>query len=89
VSGPAVAGQVTVRLLYFAELRERSGRSEETVVAAVRTAAELYAELGRKHGFREATAGMTVVVNDEIAEWDGAVADGDTVVFLTPFGGGA
>jgi molybdopterin converting factor small subunit len=80
---------IAIRVLYFAELRERSGRSEETVVAAARTAAELYGELSRRHGFREATAGMTVVVNDEMAEWDAPVADGDTVVFLTPFGGGA
>jgi molybdopterin converting factor small subunit len=85
---------VRVRVLYFAELRERRGRSEETVVTEASTPAGLYRELAERHGFRPASAaaaapeGMSVAVNDEMARWESELADGDTIVFLTPFGGG-
>jgi molybdopterin converting factor small subunit len=78
-----------IRVLYFAELRELRGTSEETVCVGAATPAELYEELGRRHGFPPPAAGMTVAVNDEIAAWDVRIADGDRLVFLTPFGGGA
>jgi molybdopterin converting factor small subunit len=77
-----------IRILYFAELRERRGRPEETVETDARTPDAVYRELARRHGFRPAPEGMSVAVNDEMAGWDTELADGDTIVFLTPFGGG-
>ncbi len=77
-----------VRVLYFAELRERRGKPEETIETEARTPAAVYAELAGRHGFRLRPEGMTVAVNDEMAGWDTEIVDGDTIVFLTPFGGG-
>ena len=77
-----------IRVLYFAGLREARGRSDETVETAAATPAALYRELAERHGFPAVPEGMRVAVNDGIADWQTALADGDTVVFLTPFGGG-
>ena len=77
-----------IKVLYFAGLRERRGRPEETVSTSARTPAALYAELAARYGFPPAPEGMAVAVNDEIADWQRELAGGDTVVFLTPFGGG-
>ena len=77
-----------IRVLYFAELRERRGMPEETILTDARTPAAVYAEIARRHGFPPRHEGMTVAVNDEMAGWDSDLYDGDTIVFLTPFGGG-
>ncbi len=79
---------VRVRILYFAELRERRGLAEETLSTDARTPAAVYRQLAERHGFRPVPEGMTVAVNDEMAGWDTELAEGDTIVFLTPFGGG-
>jgi molybdopterin converting factor small subunit len=78
-----------VRVLYFAELRERAGRGEEILASTAGTPAELYAELQARYAFAPPYPGMTVVVNDEIVARDSPIAAGDTLAFLTPFGGGA
>ena len=89
MSDAAAAGAARqIRVLYFAGLRERRGKPDETVSTEARTPAELYTELAARHGFPAAPDGMTVAVNDAMAEWEAELADGDTVVFLTPFGGG-
>jgi molybdopterin converting factor small subunit len=77
-----------IRVLYFAGLREARGRPEEVVQTAAATPADLYRELAGLHGLPAAAGGMTVAVNDEIADWQAPLSAGDTVVFLTPFGGG-
>lgn len=78
----------TIRLEFFAQLREDRGIAAETVQTRCRTAAELYAELDAIHHFRSDRAKARVAVNDTIAPWDSPIREGDTVVFLTPFGGG-
>lgn len=77
-----------IRVLYFADLREKRGAPAETVETSAGTAAALYRELAARHGFAAAPSGIKVAVNDRMADWQTALASGDTVVFLTPFGGG-
>ena len=84
----AAAGQARIRVLYFADLRERRGKGEETISTEARNPAALYSELALRHGFPQRAETLAVAVNDEIAGWDTRLRDGDTVVFLTPFGGG-
>ena len=43
---------VKIKLLYFASLADRAGRSEETRDTAATTPRDLYAEVAREHGFR-------------------------------------
>jgi len=87
-AGEAGETQARIRVLYFADLRERRGRPEETITTAARNPAALYGELALRHGFPARTEALAVAVNDRIAVWDTELSDGDTVVFLTPFGGG-
>lgn len=78
----------TITLEFFAQFREDRGLAAETVQTRSRTAAELYAELDAIHHFRAERAKTRVAVNDAIAPWNTHIREGDTIVFLSPFGGG-
>ena len=77
-----------IHVQYFAVLRERAGRSEETLYTAAVTPAELYVELRALHGFTLPQAMLRVAVNDDFSDWSRPLADGDRVVFLPPVAGG-
>lgn len=83
-----------VRVLYFAWLRERAGCAEEAVVlpAEVRDVGALMGWLGaRNEGLRQAFEMPRLVraaVNQDFAQSDAAVADGDEVAFFPPVTGG-
>ena len=77
----------SVRIQYYALLREQAGRGSETVDAAG-DASQLYEALAARHGFTLAQAQLKVAVNGEFAEWSHPLADGDEVVFIPPVAGG-
>ena len=79
---------MNIRIQYYAILREAAGRSDETVETGAATAADLYGELAKRHGFTAARDHMKVVVNEDFVAWDHALAEGDTVVFIPPVAGG-
>jgi molybdopterin synthase catalytic subunit/molybdopterin converting factor small subunit len=74
---------VTVRVRLFAGLRERAGWSEREIEAA--SVAELWPALG----LGDEPAGLLYAVNQEYAEKDRALADGDVVAVIPPVSGGA
>ena len=76
-----------VRVDYFAILRERAGRTHETLQTDAATPRELYRELAPRRGL-PADTGLKVAVNDEFRSWDSALGDGDRVVFIPPVAGG-
>ena len=78
----------SVRVQYFAILREQRGEAQETVATGANTAGELYAELRARHGFTLPADRLRAAVNDEFAPWSAALRDGDTLVFLPPVAGG-
>ena len=77
-----------VKLLYFASLADRAGRSEETRETAASNPRDLYAEVARIHEFAFAPERLRVAVNGALTGWERALADGDEVVFLPPVSGG-
>ena len=77
---------ITVR--YFALFRENAGIDQEVVDSDAATAGELFAELRHRHGSSEPLGHCKVAINDEIADWDAAVNDGDTVLLFPPVAGG-
>lgn len=79
---------ITVHVEYFAALRERRGIARESIQTASATAGALYDELADRYGFRLDRSRTRVAVNDEVRPWESPLAEGDRVVFLTPFGGG-
>jgi molybdopterin converting factor subunit 1 len=77
-----------VSVQYYAMFREQAGASEEELNTPARTAAELYTELARRHGFTLAPDALRAVVNEEFADWETPLRDGDRVVFIPPVAGG-
>lgn len=79
---------IDVTAHYFAAFREQAGCDSEPVRTAAATAAELFAEVARRHGFADARSRCKVAINDEIASWDAALEPGDAVLFFPPVAGG-
>jgi molybdopterin synthase sulfur carrier subunit len=83
-----------MKILYFAWVKSKTGIGEETVALpeGVTDVAGLLEWLkGRGPGFAEALAELSVVrvaINQEIAQLDTAVADGDEVALFPPMTGG-
>jgi len=74
---------MTVRILYFAALRDEAGRAqEECELEAGDTPARLAQRL---LGFNR---NVFYAVNDEMATADHLLKDGDTVAFVPPMAGG-
>jgi molybdenum cofactor guanylyltransferase len=78
----------TVRVQYYAILREQAGRNDETLDTSAATPAELYAELRKRHPFQLAPEQLKVALNAEFAAWHAPLKHGDTVVFIPPVAGG-
>jgi len=78
----------TLRIQYYAILREQAGRSEETLDTTAATPAELYDELRRRHPFQLTSAQLKVALNSEFSDWHTPLRHGDTVVFIPPVAGG-
>jgi sulfur-carrier protein len=77
---------LTIR--YFAVFRERAGVGEESVSLPVATAADVFKALQGRHGSTEPLGHCKVAINDEIADWDSPVDDGDVVLLFPPVAGG-
>jgi molybdopterin converting factor subunit 1 len=81
----------TVRVLYFAALRDAVGQVEETVdlAAGVRTVDDLCDHLASVHAaYREARSHVRVAHNEVFADGTERLSDGDVVALLPPVAGG-
>lgn len=78
----------TLRVQYYAILREQAGRNEETLDTTAATPAELYEELRQRHPFQLTAAQLKVALNSEFSDWQTPLRHGDTVVFIPPVAGG-
>ncbi|MDZ7595682.1 MAG: molybdopterin converting factor subunit 1 [Thiobacillus sp.] len=83
---------MTLRILYFARLRERFGVAEETLDFAGATAADLVHQLQARGGAwaEELAAGRAfrVAVNQDIVALDAALPDHAEVAIFPPVTGG-
>jgi len=77
---------MTIRVLYFASLKERLGRVEDHLDAyAVRDVQEVW---HRATGTPIPDGLVLVAVNQQYATFDTPVSDGDEVAFFPPVTGG-
>ncbi|MBS0365428.1 MAG: MoaD/ThiS family protein [Proteobacteria bacterium] len=77
-----------ISVQYYALLREQAGCRGEQVETAAVTAADLYAELRRRHPFTLDAGMLRVAVNAQFSDWSRPLRDGDAVVFIPPVAGG-
>jgi len=80
--------ELTIRVQYYALLREQAGRSDETLTTGSRDARELYAELSERYPFTLPADMLRVAINAEFGEWSQPLKSGDAVVFVPPVAGG-
>jgi molybdopterin converting factor subunit 1 len=78
----------TIRVQYFALLRDQRGLADEKLATAADTPAGLYAELRARHGFTLPVEQLRVAVNDEFSPWDAPLHEGDALAFIPPVAGG-
>ena len=80
---------VNITIRYFAQLRDLSGKSEETVtVGSTTSASNVYELLAKRYGFPLSSNDVRVAINDEFASSDQIINDGDLLVFIPPVAGG-
>lgn len=79
---------ITVRIQYFAILREQRGVARETLSTSATTTAALYDELRTRHGFSLPRDRVRAAVDESFVAWDTPLRDGQTVVFIPPVAGG-
>jgi molybdopterin converting factor small subunit len=77
-----------IRVEYYAHFREARRTESEEINTHSDTVREFYDELNRLHRFDVSIENTRAAVNQKIVSWDASINSGDTVVFLTPFGGG-
>jgi molybdopterin-guanine dinucleotide biosynthesis protein A len=78
----------TIRVQYFAILREQAGRNEEMLDTSAATAADLYEELRARYAFQLAPSQLKVALNAEFGDWRTPLRSGDSIVFIPPVAGG-
>jgi molybdopterin synthase sulfur carrier subunit len=75
------------KVLFFAHLRDAVGEEFLKIDASSKTVAELKAELARNYNLPKLDSVMTAV-NEEFAQDDEVIQDGDEVAFIPPVSGG-
>jgi molybdopterin converting factor subunit 1 len=78
----------SVTLDYFAIFREVTNQDRETVSTSARTVGGLYEELKARYAFPLPVDSLRVAVNDEFAQWQREVREGDRIAFIPPVAGG-
>ncbi len=79
---------ITIHLLYFALFREVTGKGQESVLGEFKTPEDVFKALGDLYMFDIDKGILQVAINDSFADWNTALVDGDTVVFIMPVSGG-
>ena len=77
-----------ITIQYYAVLRERRGLSKEKIRTKAVTAKDLYWDLDKKYHFAMAQDILRVAVNNEFADWDTKIKNGDEILFIPPVAGG-
>jgi len=77
-----------LNIKYFASLKDKTGKSSETIEVDVNTTHELFDFLDSVYHFKIDKTFIKVAVNDEFKNWTTPLTTGDVIVFITPVAGG-
>lgn len=76
---------MSIKIRYFASIREALGRSEDVLeITTSMTAAQIWQQAAQQ----DAPANTIVAINEEFSNWQQTVVDGDEVAFFPPVTGG-
>ena len=80
---------MSVKIRYFALLKDVVGHSEESLLVPTgSTAGDLYLRLAEKYAFPLALTDVRVAVNDEFTTASHPLKANDFIVFIPPVAGG-
>ncbi len=73
---------------YFAILREKTGKSSESLSIDADTPNQRYDALDKQYHFNLHKHSIQVAINDEFSSWDQTLNPNDKIVFIPPVAGG-
>lgn len=78
----------TVRILYFASLRDAVGQVDEKINTDAKDLTELYSQIVERHGLHWPIAHLRVAMDGAFARWSDAPQEGSEIAFIPPVSGG-
>jgi molybdopterin converting factor subunit 1 len=79
---------MTIKVKYFASLREKAKKNEEEITEAYTNAFDLYQTLSVKYQFPLKVEEIKVAINGEYQDFETVLVAGDVVTFIPPVAGG-
>lgn len=79
---------MTIKVKYFASLREKAQKNEEEINEVFNNPFDLYLALKEKYQFPLTVEEVKVAINGEYQNFDTALVAGDVVTFIPPVAGG-
>ncbi|MGZ0655189.1 MoaD/ThiS family protein [Coraliomargarita sp. W4R53] len=77
-----------IQILYFAQLADLAGKTEESRTLADASPAKLYAALRETYNFPHEYPQVQVAINHQLSAHKTDLQDGDSIAFLPPMTGG-
>ncbi len=77
-----------IKILYFAQLADLAGKSEESRELTDSSPAALYETLRADYHFPHSFTQLQVAINHELSAHQTPLKDGDSIAFLPPMTGG-
>lgn len=87
-SHPEHENLISVKVLYFAALRERAGKDSEVVTGAHLDARALYIQLKHRYQFQLEMEQIRVAIDGAFAQPESSLRHGQEIAFLPPVSGG-
>ena len=85
-----MAVAIAIKVRFFARLRELAGIETQAIqVAPGSTLSDVYAALRGRYAALPERGSVRGALNQEFADWNAKVSDGDEVAFIPPVSGGA
>lgn len=77
-----------IQILYFAQLADLAGKTQESRKIDQASPAELYATLKEAYHFPHEFTQLQVAINHQLSAHETPLHDGDSIAFLPPMTGG-
>lgn len=79
---------MTIKVLYFAQLADIAGKTEETRTLTDASPEQLYENLKTEYAFPHGFKQLQVAINHQLSAHETELKDGDEIAFLPPMTGG-